>query len=200
MEKEKTTMKEDRRIKRTKKMLKDSLASLLMEKDINLITVKEIVDLADLNRSTFYLHYRDIYDMLTQIENDMIEEINNIEAKYPPSALKKSPKLFLIDMFKYSDENRIFCKMLLGSHGDMAFLGKIKKILEDKCFHVITDNCPRKDLQKFQFFATYAVSGCTGLLQSWLESNNEITPEELAEAADDFIVNGFDILNINSRE
>ena len=84
MEKEKTAMKEDRRIKRTKKMLKDSLASLLMEKDINLITVKEIVDLADLNRSTFYLHYRDIYDMLTQIENDMVEEINNIEAKYPP--------------------------------------------------------------------------------------------------------------------
>lgn len=200
MEKEKAMMKEDRRIKRTKKMLKDSLASLLMEKDINLITVKELVDLADLNRSTFYLHYRDIYDMLTQIENDMIEEINHIESRYPVSVLKKSSKLFLIDIFKYTDENRTFCKMLLGSHGNMAFLEKIKKILENNCFHVITEGCSEKDLQKHQFFSTFAVSGCAGLLQNWLESDSKMTPGELAQVADDFIQNGFDILNKNSKE
>ena len=196
VEKEKTVMKEDRRIKRTKKMLKDSLAALLMEKqDINLITVKEIVDLADLNRSTFYLHYRDIYDMLTQIENDMVEEINSIETKYSPSVLNKSPKLYLIDIFKYVDENRTFCKMLLGSHGDMAFLEEIKKIFEKKCFYVITEGCSNKDLQKHQLFSTYAVSGCAGLLQNWLENDSKITPEGLAEVANDFIENGFDILN-----
>ena len=52
--------KVDRRVRKTKAQLRRGLARLMQEKSINEITVKELVDEVDINRSTFYLHYTDI--------------------------------------------------------------------------------------------------------------------------------------------
>ena len=60
--------KEDRRVRRTKKMLTQALTQLMQEKQIKEITVKELTDLADMNRGTFYLYYRDVYDMLEKLD------------------------------------------------------------------------------------------------------------------------------------
>ena len=54
----------DRRIRRTRALLRQGLIQLMETKDIKDISVKELSDLADINRGTFYLHYNDIYDML----------------------------------------------------------------------------------------------------------------------------------------
>lgn len=185
---------DDRRVRRTKKLLTSSLAELLMEKNIKDITVKEIVDSADINRGTFYLHYRDIYDMLTQIENDMISDLEEIANKFPASVLKEAPKPYIQEIFQYIKDNQQFCKMLLGSHGDMAFVEKLKKMVEEKCFRSIMKVCPENELQEYQFFAAYTVSGCIGLLQNWMENEMKITPEELAQIADDMIQNGIRFL------
>ena len=64
--------KEDRRIRRTKKLLKQALAQLMDEKEFKDITVKDITERADLNRGTFYLHYTDTYDILNKIENEIL--------------------------------------------------------------------------------------------------------------------------------
>jgi AcrR family transcriptional regulator len=184
----------DRRVRRTKKLLKDSLASLLMEKEINEISVKEIVDLADINRGTFYLHYRDIYDMLNQVENDMINDLEEIADKFPDSVLEGSPKQYIQEIFQYIKENQQFCKMLLGPHGDMAFVEKLKKTVEERCFRSIIEVCPENELQNYQFFAAYTVSGCIGLLQNWMESGMKTTPCQLAQVADDMIQNGISFL------
>ena len=55
---------EDRRVRRTKQLIKQSLIELMHEKPFKDITVKDITERADLNRGTFYLHYVDIYDLL----------------------------------------------------------------------------------------------------------------------------------------
>ena len=56
--------KEDRRVRRTRKILTQALTELLQQKQVNEITVKELTDLADMNRGTFYLYYKDIFDSL----------------------------------------------------------------------------------------------------------------------------------------
>jgi len=191
---------DDRRVRRTKKLLKDSLASLLMEKDINDITVKEIVDLADINRGTFYLHYKDIYDMLNQIENDMICDLEEIANKFPGAVLKGAPKPYIEEIFQYVKENQEFCRMLLGSHGDMAFVEKLKEMVEDKCFRSIMEACPENELQSYEFFASFTVSGCIGLLQNWMEQGMKITPDKLAQVADDLIQNGVNFLHSKNNK
>lgn len=66
---------QDRRIKRTKMLLQKTLVDLMLEKEVGKISVKELTQKADVNRSTFYLHYLDIYDMLEQMENEFVETI-----------------------------------------------------------------------------------------------------------------------------
>ena len=63
---------EDRRVRKTKKQLRSALTSLLLEKDISRVTVRDVADLADVNRGTFYAHYSDVYDLLHQLEDDLL--------------------------------------------------------------------------------------------------------------------------------
>ena len=74
--------KVDRRVRKTKSQLREGLARLMLQKSIKEITVKELVDEVDINRSTFYLHYTDIYQMLQQIEEDALEEITQVMQNY----------------------------------------------------------------------------------------------------------------------
>ena len=67
--------KVDRRVRKTKAQLRAGLARLMQKKSIKEITVKELVDEVDINRSTFYLHYSDIYQMLESVENELMDEI-----------------------------------------------------------------------------------------------------------------------------
>ncbi|WP_303754711.1 TetR/AcrR family transcriptional regulator [Enterococcus sp. S86.2] len=64
----------DRRVRRTKKVLQESLAVLFNEKKLENITIRELTDYADVHRSTFYAHYEDIYALYTEIEDSVIEQ------------------------------------------------------------------------------------------------------------------------------
>lgn len=185
---------DDRRVRKTRKVLKESLATLLLEKNINSITVQELVKLAGINRGTFYLHYRDIKDMLSQIEAEMIEELEEISKRYPPSLGKNPHNPYIAALLQYIWENRTFCKMLLGPFGDMAFVEQLKKLVAQKRFSYLMDNCPDNKLQDYQYCVAFTVAGCIGLIQTWIECNMEKSPQELAQVAEVMIQNGIDFL------
>ena len=65
--------KTDARVRYTQKVLKDSLLQLLEKKPVNKITVKEVCELAELNRATFYAHYTDCFALRESIENEMLD-------------------------------------------------------------------------------------------------------------------------------
>ena len=71
----------DRRVRKTKKLLLDGLTQLMQTKDVSEISVKELSDLVDINRGTFYLHYRDIFDMLNKTEDELFSRFNEIVEK-----------------------------------------------------------------------------------------------------------------------
>ena len=81
--------KTDRRIRKTKAQLRAGLAKLMQEKSIKEITVKELVEEVDINRSTFYLHYTDIFNMLSTIEEELLEEIRQTIQNHPVSPFKR---------------------------------------------------------------------------------------------------------------
>ena len=70
--------KVDRRVRKTKALLLKGLTELMEQKDVNHISVRELTDLVDLNRGTFYLHYRDIFDMVNQVEDELFQEFDNL--------------------------------------------------------------------------------------------------------------------------
>lgn len=75
--------REDRRIRQTKEKLRNALAELMKEKGFESIRIHDLTERADINRGTFYLHYKDKYDLLEQNENEIIQDIVHIheEAK-----------------------------------------------------------------------------------------------------------------------
>ena len=95
----------DRRIRKTRKQLQDGFTSLLLEKSIKDITVKELCDRVDLNRGTFYLHYKDIYDMAEQLENELLDQLENILANHFYDTIDDSPFPLLLDLFILIKEN-----------------------------------------------------------------------------------------------
>ena len=99
--------KMDRRVRKTRAQMRAGLAYLMKTKSIKEITVKDLVEAADINRSTFYLHYTDIYTMLETIENDLICQVQTAIQEYPlDPAHKDSSYPFISRMFAILDENR----------------------------------------------------------------------------------------------
>lgn len=71
----------DRRIRYTRYALQNALIACMQQKPFNRITVREICETADINRSTFYMHYKDIYELLDEIEEQVYQEIDAIFPK-----------------------------------------------------------------------------------------------------------------------
>ena len=68
-------IKQERRYRRTEALILNGLTTLLQQKSIKEITVRELADLVDINRSTFYLHYTDIYDLLEKTEQRLLQQL-----------------------------------------------------------------------------------------------------------------------------
>ena len=65
----------DRRARKTRRAIQNALMQLSVDKRINEITVTDVTQAADINRSTFYLHYNDIFDLLAAVEQELFDEI-----------------------------------------------------------------------------------------------------------------------------
>lgn len=180
----------DRRVRKTKQQLRNGFAELLKDKPVKDITVREIADYIDINRGTFYLHYKDIYDMMEQIQNEMFDEFNAIIDAHSPSELKKTAFPIAVDIFNYLAENSSMCRVLLSKNGDIAFVNRLKNIVKEKCLHGWIQLYNTKNTQNFEYFYSFIISGYLGLFETWLESGMNETPEEMAALAERLIVNG----------
>ena len=182
------TKETDRRVRKTRALLRRSLAELLCEKSIREITVKELVERADINRSTFYLHYSDVYDMMEKIENGLVDDIEKLIEAHPVSPFNEKSFPFIEDIFVILAENRGICAALLGPHGDISFLHRIEGIISDHCLNVLKVTFPDQ-LEDLKYSYSFCLSGCIGLTKTWLNGQYEETPRHMAEITFRLIMN-----------
>lgn len=178
----------DRRVRKTREQLRRGLAELLCEKSIREITVKELVERVDINRSTFYLHYSDIYDMMEKIENGLVEDIEKLIEAHPVSPFNEKSFPFIEDIFVILSENRAICAALLGPHGDISFLHRIEGIISEHCLNVLKVTFPDQ-LKDLKYSYSFCLSGCIGLTKTWLNGQYEETPRHMAEITFRLIMN-----------
>ena len=119
----------DSRVRRTKRLLRQGLTELLKEKSIKKITVRELSERVDINRGTFYLHYKDIYDLVEQIEQELFDEYEGIVQNYTIEDLKTQPRKIFSDVCGFLYANREICAALLGENGDINFILNLRKFL-----------------------------------------------------------------------
>lgn len=181
---------EDRRILRTKRLLTDALVSLLKVKSIQNISVKELCDTADINRSTFYLHYKDIYDMMQQIENDILEQFEQLFTHHRLKDMYSDPYDLLHDIFLLTLEYSELFQTLLSPNGDISFLMEIKYLFRNRYLEIFLSSTQEKDTTKLEYSYSFIVNGCLGLIERWVNSGQKETPEEMAALASSIITTG----------
>lgn len=177
----------DRRIVRTRLVIRDALTELIEEKGFDAISVKDITTRADINRGTFYLHYRDKFDLLEQSEAEVIAGIiqiinratsENIES-YRESGI---PVSVIVTIFEYINENAAFLKAILGPRGDVSFQSQLKTMIWKNLFEKNLSKLIKKEnlLVPSEYFVSYVASAHLGIIQQWLMNDRKETPLELA--------------------
>lgn len=175
------TEKVDRRVRKTKAQLREGLAYLMLEKSIKEITVKELVDKVDINRSTFYLHYADIYQMLQQIEEEALDNITHILENCPVDFSNNESTLeFVTKFFAILDSDKDLCRALLGPHGDMAFVEQIENLLAGTFLKHLPGTFPKND-SNLKYAYAFILNGCVGLIKTWLSQPVQESPAHMAE-------------------
>lgn len=184
----------DRRVRKTRQQLQHCLAVLLKEKKIQEITVREITEMADLNRGTFYLHYKDVFDLLEKVELELLDELDGTLQKYQASDLHQKLSLIFTDLFVCVQENAEMVQILLGENGDLNFVNQVKERVREKCLKDWFELFNSQDSQLFDAFNAFVVSGCLGLVTYWLQNGMKESPKELAQIAEQIMMHGIKIL------
>ena len=169
---------EDRRVKRTKKALRDCLFRLLEEKNADEITVKELTELADINRSTFYFYYKDIGDML-----DCIQE--EIYAVFEEEVIRKADVFetaedfvqYLTRFLVFCREHEKHCKFVVSNDPKNTLSPRIRDGLM-QCIPDTTLIFEETDPRRY--LTDYAVAGFWQLILKWMYEGMKIAPREMA--------------------
>ena len=182
--------KEDRRVRRTKKLLTQALTELLQKKQVNKITVKELTDLADMNRGTFYMYYRDIFDMLEKIEDELFQKLDVIAQSHEHGDPTQQVKPILLDLFRFIEENQEMCRVLLSPNGDMNFLHRLYEAIRERSLEIWKDQMGSLGEKEFDYRYSFVIFGCAGMIRAWVNRSCQETDMQMAELADRMIRRG----------
>jgi AcrR family transcriptional regulator len=182
-------VKEDRRIQRTKQLLRDSLMALIVERGAwEPITIQDITDHANVSRTTFYLHFRDKEDLMittmTDVYNDLVERWQS--GKLPPEVVE------VMD-FQHVAQNADFYRIMLGEKGSPAFIKRVHdylaRVVRD---YTLKNLFPSGMTFPFEVDAltNYLAGAEIGVIRWWLESGKNYSPREIATMFETICVSG----------
>ncbi len=187
----------DRRVRKTRRQLRECLITLLKEKKVQDITVRELTDMADLNRGTFYLHYKDVFDLLEKTEAELQEDFNQLVCKHDAVDLKQRPSVIFNEIYSLVYDNADLIEILQGENGDLNFVNRQKQLIRENCLKDWMEVFRSGNAAAFDAFFSFIVSGCIGLVQYWLQTGLKETPEQMAKLTEHIITKGIGVLEID---
>jgi len=190
--------KDDRRVKYTKMVLKESFIELLATKDISQITIKEICEGADINRATFYAHYNDQYDLLRKIEDEMLDNIKTNLGELDQINSNMDAVLTAEKIFEYLKDNAKICKLLLREDGNFSFQKKVMMLVYDKIISELTDD-NKISKEDAEYVYSYTITGCVGIVQKWLDEGMKKSPRFMAEMVINLTIGLINLAKVNPQ-
>lgn len=169
----------DRRSQKSESAIKKSFLELLEKKSLPDISVAEICRGADVGRGTFYLHYRDAYDLYNKIEDELYSGLYLIFENAFPSTNEENSLRLTKALTAYIEENRTL--FLLLSRGDNSMS---KKKLKDNFNRIVLSENrtinPKGDSTYDRVEVIFVVSGMVGVLENWLTEGMKTEGENIA--------------------
>ena len=172
--------KDNRSTRRTRSAIREALTEMLAVKPVGKITVQELIDKANICRTTFYAHYEDIYDLLSEVENDILSEIREglEELQQAPIRVEEQyPAIETVVEVYARHENLI--RLLNGPNGDPGFDTRLQDTIYD-----VTRQLRRIkegdafDEERHRLYSCYVISGGISVLNRMISANLPIDPKE----------------------
>ena len=183
-------MASDARVRYTKMVIVQNFARLLKEKPINKITVKEICNLAQINRTTFYKHYLDVYDLLDKIEAQFLEELLSVLRSRENTTVKDMLSFIMVNFKAEEDTYKAICS----PNGDPTFPAKIFEACHDVSLSSgVLDSGEVTAVQR-EWAYRFAANGCNGIINQWISEGMKEPISEVADFAEQLVVNA--LMNI----
>ena len=185
-----TEKKTDRRVRRTRALLRQALTELLETKDARSITVQELTDRADVNRGTFYAHYRDVFDMMDKMQEELFEELSLLMDQYDEEKLRGDLTPVLVDVFRFVEKNRDLLPIFLERQVTDHFFQGLNEIILQRCLSRWAGLYHMSETPGGLYCLEFVVSGMVGMVRVWIQQGFREKPEEMAAITGRLIQNG----------
>lgn len=170
--------KMNRREAYTLRVIREAFISLLIKKSVEKISVGELCELADVNRSTFYRHYADVYALLDEISEEYFRLLfsDTIHADDRRGNFAEMGYNLILKALSVTEENREMYLMLLDKQPAAWF----QKRLHDAAVELFLSNAKQISAETSLHYQ-YLISGILGIWQAWLRSGCELSQKQVAE-------------------
>lgn len=189
----------DRRVARTKKAIRNAFAQLLTEKELDDITVKDIAELADINRKTFYAYYSGVYMIVEETENEIVETFEAAIRDVPARQLVRDPYLLFSKLSAIINADLDFYEPLMQANRNAGLVKKVGDMLKRK---VKESYAPHSGLDEgtFNIAVDFVFSGMASVYQSWFNSERRQSLEEISRMLSTLCFEGVNGLRKQPRE
>ena len=184
--------KPDRRKQRTRRMLRDALLALIVEKGYDDLNVQDITERADLRRATFYLHYKDKNELLEAVLREIFDElVKELEPLIQSDALggKTQVETFAV-MYRHIASNSRLYRIILGGQGGAATSRGIREYLAQHTLAMLKRLPPKHLSMPIDVLANYMAGAELSLMTWWLEDGQQYPVEQMAAMTQQLILKG----------
>ena len=160
---------------KTKQAIKVAFWSIYKEKKIDKITVKDITTKAGYNRTTFYAYFSDVYDVLNQIEEELMPGIDHLPPNFQPDNQSID---FISSMISIYELNSDYYSVLLGENGDPSFSIKMKNAFKSMVKERLKE---KKDFpaEEIDYALEFLISGTVAIIKYWYDNDKRMSMESL---------------------
>lgn len=171
----------DARTVRTKMLIKKAFAELIEQKEIEQITVKELSEKAGIHRGTFYIHYKDVYDIIEQTKQEMIDSLD--ETFKTINGKLDSPIPLLDNLYELAKRDFWMYKAIIDAKWSGQYTKSVKQLITDKYFQLNATSLNPKD----KYLLSFVISGAIGMFQDWVLSGEPFPMEEIHDVLTKYV-------------
>jgi len=183
----------DRRVRRTRKALREAMQVLMAEKGYDQVTIEELTERADIGRTTFYLHYSAKQDLLLEQFDELLEQLVGQLSSIPLSSWTQQGQVFLAEdhpgrpicmIFTHAAENEELYRLVLHGEGVDQASQRLQEMMT-KAVKAFLDRKMGDDTEQIHIdfpvdlFGNYFAGALLGMIKWWLEADMPYTPDEM---------------------
>ena len=170
----------DPRIVRTRQLLADALLALILRKGYNALTVQDITTEATLNRSTFYVHYKDKDDLFQHVIASVLDEFRTIQIDNRLATDVDFIYGIYVRLFEHVQTHRTFYRVMLGNETVAPFTQQMSDHLRDLINDLLTVTAAETGTIAPELFASFVSSAFMGVTRWWIISAPDHRPQQIA--------------------